>query len=1847
MAGASVKVAVRVRPFNSREMSRESKCIIQMSGSTTTILNPKQPKETPKSFSFDYSYWSHTTPADINYASQKQVYRDIGEEMLQHAFEGYNVCIFAYGQTGAGKSYTMMGKQEKDQQGIIPQLCEDLFSRINDTTNDNMSYSVEVSYMEIYCERVRDLLNPKNKGNLRVREHPLMGPYVEDLSKLAVTSYNDIQDLMDSGNKARTVAATNMNETSSRSHAVFNIIFTQKRHDAETNITTEKVSKISLVDLAGSERADSTGAKGTRLKEGANINKSLTTLGKVISALAEMDSGPNKNKKKKKTDFIPYRDSVLTWLLRENLGGNSRTAMVAALSPADINYDETLSTLRYADRAKQIRCNAVINEDPNNKLIRELKDEVARLRDLLYAQGLGDIIDTHPAAEGSKYVSDFENNNGTSGAELSQRHDNLSTVTNAIAGISPSSSLSALSSRAASVASLHERIMFAPGSEEAIERLKETEKIIAELNETWEEKLRRTEAIRMEREALLAEMGVAMREDGGTLGVFSPKKTPHLVNLNEDPLMSECLLYYIKDGITRVGREDAEKRQDIVLSGHFIKEEHCLFRSDTRTGGEVIVTLEPCEGADTYVNGKKVTEPSVLRSGNRIIMGKSHVFRFNHPEQARQERERTPCAETPAEPVDWAFAQRELLEKQGIDMKQEMEQRLQELEDQYRREREEANYLLEQQRLDYESKLEALQKQMDSRYYPEANEEEEEPEDEVQWTEREFELALWAFRKWKWYQFTSLRDLLWGNAIFLKEANAISVELKKKVQFQFVLLTDTLYSPLPPDLLPPDAAKDREKRPFPRTIVAVEVQDQKNGATHYWTLEKLRQRLDLMREMYDRAAEVPSSVIEDCDNVVTGGDPFYDRFPWFRLVGSSDISGCNSSPLFNTCMSERMADLTPSPTFSNPDSDITEPADEQHEGQEEEEEEAEDLEEDIFPECPLCDGRDPFYDRSPLFSLVGRAFVYLSNLLYPVPLVHRVAIVSEKGEVKGFLRVAVQAISADEEAPDYGSGVRQSGTAKISFDDQHFEKFQSESCPAVGMSRSGTSQEELRIVEGQGQISDLGPSADEVNNNTCAVTPEDLLLDSPEKSTMDGPLEAALDHLKLGSIFTFRVTVLQASSISAEYADIFCQFNFIHRHDEAFSTEPLKNTGRGPPLGFYHVQNIAVEVTKSFIEYIKSQPIVFEVFGHYQQHPFPPLCKDVLSPLRPSRRHFPRVMPLSKPVPATKLSTMTRPSAGPCQCKYDLMVFFEICELEANGDYIPAVVDHRGGMPCHGTFLLHQGIQRRITVTLVHETGSLIRWKEVRELVVGRIRNTPEADESLIDPNILSLNILSSGYIHPSQDDRQFLDSDMPSISFGNDTRTFYQFETAWDSSMHNSLLLNRVTPYREKIYITLSAYIEMENCTQPAVITKDFCMVFYSRDAKLPASRSIRNLFGSGSLRASESNRVTGVYELSLCRVADAGSPGMQRRRRRVLDTSVAYVRGEENLAGWRPRSDSLILDHQWELEKLSLLQEVEKTRHYLLLREKLETTQRLGLESLSPCSSEDSESRSTSCVSSPLSADGAPEGRSSLPETPSERQKELAVKCLRLLTHTFNREYSHSHVCISASESKSCARPRAETPVHTSAPPQLSEMSVTLMRDPSMSALGVTTLTPSSTCPSLVEGRYNAVEVRALQVSPRVESPDLEPVVEGEQKKSPARRPEEEKEPQRLLVPDIQEIRVSPIVSKKGYLHFLEPHTNGWVKRFVVVRRPYVYIYNSDKDSVERAILNLSKAQVEYSEDQQAMLKQTPNTFAVCTEHRGILLQASSDKDMHDWLYAFNPLLAGSIRSKLSRRRTAQMRI
>uniref|UniRef100_A0A8C4LPQ4 Kinesin family member 13A n=1 Tax=Equus asinus asinus TaxID=83772 RepID=A0A8C4LPQ4_EQUAS len=327
-------------------------------------------------FAFDYCFWSMDESNTTKYAGQEVVFKCLGEGILEKAFQGYNACIFAYGQTGSGKSFSMMGNAE--QLGLIPRLCCALFKRISLEQNESQTFKVEVSYMEIYNEKVRDLLDPKgSRQSLKVREHKVLGPYVDGLSQLAVTSFEDIESLMSEGNKSRTVAATNMNEESSRSHAVFNIIITQTLYDLQSGNSGEKVSKVSLVDLAGSERVSKTGAAGERLKEGSNINKSLTTLGLVISSLADQAAGKGKNK------FVPYRDSVLTWLLKDNLGGNSQTSMIATISPAADNYEETLSTLRYADRAKRIVNHAIVNEDPNAKVIRELREEVEKLREQL------------------------------------------------------------------------------------------------------------------------------------------------------------------------------------------------------------------------------------------------------------------------------------------------------------------------------------------------------------------------------------------------------------------------------------------------------------------------------------------------------------------------------------------------------------------------------------------------------------------------------------------------------------------------------------------------------------------------------------------------------------------------------------------------------------------------------------------------------------------------------------------------------------------------------------------------------------------------------------------------------------------------------------------------------------------------------------------------------------------------------------------------------------------------------------------------------------------------------------------------------------------------------------------------------------------------------------------------------------------------------------------------------------------------------------------------------------------------------------------------------------------------
>ena len=380
----SIRVGVRVRPFNAREKDRESECIISMPGGNQTKIKDELGNE--KTFTFDHSFWSHDgfrtlengylEQDDPKYADQKVVFEAVGKQILDNAWQGYHCCLFAYGQTGSGKSYSMVGYGAN--KGIVPISCDEIFNRIASNTEADKSYEVQVSMLEIYNEKVQDLLIKPDKRpqhGLKIRESKVLGIFVEGLTKYPVTSYAEISKKMDEGYENRTIGSTLMNATSSRAHTIVTIEFKQLTMIAGRK--SEKLSMINLVDLAGSERAGSTGATGDRLKEGCNINKSLLVLGNVINALADKALGKGKN------ILPPYRDSALTRILQNALGGNSKTVMICALSPASINYEETLSTLRYADRAKKIQNKAVVNESEHDKMVRLLKEENVNLKKMI------------------------------------------------------------------------------------------------------------------------------------------------------------------------------------------------------------------------------------------------------------------------------------------------------------------------------------------------------------------------------------------------------------------------------------------------------------------------------------------------------------------------------------------------------------------------------------------------------------------------------------------------------------------------------------------------------------------------------------------------------------------------------------------------------------------------------------------------------------------------------------------------------------------------------------------------------------------------------------------------------------------------------------------------------------------------------------------------------------------------------------------------------------------------------------------------------------------------------------------------------------------------------------------------------------------------------------------------------------------------------------------------------------------------------------------------------------------------------------------------------------------------
>nr|XP_033783417.1 kinesin-like protein KIF3A isoform X1 [Geotrypetes seraphini] len=358
----NVKVVVRCRPLNEREKAmcnRMAVSVDEMRG-TITVHKVDSPNEPPKTFTFDTVFGPESKQLDV--------YNLTARPIIDSVLEGYNGTIFAYGQTGTGKTFTMEGvRVVPELRGIIPNSFAHVFGHIAKAEGDTR-FLVRVSYLEIYNEEVRDLLGKDQTQRLEVKERPDVGVYIKDLSAYVVNNADDMDRIMTLGHKNRSVGATNMNEHSSRSHAIFTITIECSEKGVDGNMHV-RMGKLHLVDLAGSERQAKTGATGQRLKEATKINLSLSTLGNVISALVDG-----------KSTHVPYRNSKLTRLLQDSLGGNSKTMMCANIGPADYNYDETISTLRYANRAKNIKNKARINEDPKDALLRQFQKEIEELK---------------------------------------------------------------------------------------------------------------------------------------------------------------------------------------------------------------------------------------------------------------------------------------------------------------------------------------------------------------------------------------------------------------------------------------------------------------------------------------------------------------------------------------------------------------------------------------------------------------------------------------------------------------------------------------------------------------------------------------------------------------------------------------------------------------------------------------------------------------------------------------------------------------------------------------------------------------------------------------------------------------------------------------------------------------------------------------------------------------------------------------------------------------------------------------------------------------------------------------------------------------------------------------------------------------------------------------------------------------------------------------------------------------------------------------------------------------------------------------------------------------------------
>lgn len=1628
-----------------------------MKGEQTVLTPPPDAPATKgtkdggqKVFAFDRSYWSFNKD-DSNYAGQENLHDDLGKPLLTNAFAGYNNCIFAYGQTGSGKSYSMMGYGK--EHGIIPKICQDMFERINDiqARDPGTRCTVEVSYLEIYNERVKDLLNPGTKGNLKVREHPSTGPYVEDLAKLVVGSFEEIENLMDEGNKARTVAATNMNATSSRSHAVFTLTLTQKKLDTETKMEAEKVAKISLVDLAGSERATSTGATGARLKEGAEINRSLSTLGRVIAALADLSTG---KKKKGAASQVPYRDSVLTWLLKDSLGGNSMTAMIAAISPADINYDETLSTLRYADSAKRIKNHAVVNEDANARMIRELKEELSLLRSKLGGGGGGGVGGVGGAAVPADEVY----------AEGTPLEKQIVTIT------APDGSQKKVSKA------------------EIAEQLSQSEKLLTDLNQTWEQKMAKTEEIHKEREAALEELGISIEK--GFIGLSTPKKMPHLVNLSDDPLLAECLVYNLKPGVTMVGNVESESNADnhlgIKLKGTRILPEHCSFEN----AADGTVTLIPREGAAVMINGKRITEPQQLHSGYRVILGDFHIFRFNHPMEAQAER------------AEKSETQRHSLLRQSVTASQ-----LQALE----RTSPSPSPRLPHERTFSNSKAGSEAGSGDSRPNSPA---------------------------------PRGRDSDWSAA--RREAAGA------------ILGSDQNFTKLTDEEL--NALFEEVQRARAERVVGKEGDEDMESINSYPVREKYMSTGTIDNFSLDTALTIPSTPKQgDSDDKMR--DTREEMQAQLDRQRDEFRDQLKSAEAANVEVEEiKREKVQMEQTLKQMKEDM----------QKQLEVQKRDFEAKIERLDPLKRPKgNPKLSEAEI-ELAKRVVKHWRGRRY-------VKMAESVLQHAATLKEAQIMSQELDESVVFQFCVVDSGHTLISSYDMILTGGEGDDIPLEQAIKPCIG---VRVVDYKHNVVHLW-SLQKLHDRVRQMRQMHQYLDQPEYAqhlSLDNPfIETCMPQytlvgeadVPLKAVFESRVQDFHLDVLSphTSHAIGIIKLSLEPSAARAPSNSIKFNVVMHEMMGFAEREGTEVHAqlfipgvseedgitTTQMVKDFDEDPIRFESV-HSMNVPLfapPDVVLRVAIFAKVSSMHLDKLLSwddIRDAVPSSRTkpkSARINESHFYTEEKHDLLSRVQILEMDENGEYVPVEVAQTNELDS-GTFQLHQGLQRRITMNLTHSSGDVLPWDDVVAMRVGKIQLVDAAgknpDMGSVSPDIVLKMASKPVFRHNA-----------------NGTRSITVIGQ-WDSSLHNSLLLDRVTGEKYRVQMTISWEISSPKLAEPMRFSMNaFCQIL---------SRSFvrqTSMFSALWQNVRFVHSSTAIFTLKM-RPAPIKRVGDLWR----MNSQHDYVKGEESLTTWTPRGVSLISDYINSRKKRRRIAEIGAMQNFL---------KKIGLPE--PKVQMNGDSHEDEDIRPPKWRDDDLDSIDDLLQDTPEASQVLDVQ--------FGREPTNGDGAEVPSEPQPQANGDSSEHTEQNGGRQDSDIPNGEQQDgeqprPQEVEAQNEEAEEKSREPEPPKSEFSDTETLILERSLKLwrSYPDpLNQILSEDNTKPPANGDPESPTPPDLLATIIR-VPKNPTMLKGGYLLVPSSDSTRWIKRFVELRRPYLHIHNVT-DGEEVAIVSLRNSRVD----------------------------------------------------------------